>query len=75
VGEKPQLLAILWRGNTLFPSGYGVYESVALPGATTPHLYKMVVTSPTQIEGQNIWIVPGCATIINNFHLVLDTAT
>lgn len=66
--------AILWYGNTLLPLGFGYYESEPLPGATTPHIYKMTVISPTQIEGQNIWIVPGCATIINNFHLVLDMA-
>ena len=64
-----------WYSNTLFPSGYGVYKSVPNPGATSPHLYTMVVTSPTHIEGQNVWIVPGCATITNNFHLELQKAT
>lgn len=66
--------AILWSSITLYPVGYGVYESLPNPGATTPHIYRMTVTSPTQIEGVNTWIVPDCATIVNNFHLVLESA-
>lgn len=57
--------AILWTRYRLLPSGYGVYES-----EEATRRIKMVVTSPTQIEGQDVWIVPGCATLINNFHLV-----
>ncbi|MEZ4671811.1 MAG: SH3 domain-containing protein [Anaerolineae bacterium] len=62
--------SIEWYSNVLAPVGFGVYEGDHGPN----RIFKMVVVSPTQIEGQNIWIVPGCATIINNFHLVLDRA-
>ncbi len=64
-----------WNDITLLPIGYGVYQSLPNPGATDPRIFRMAVTSATQIEGTLTWIVSGCATIVNNFHLVLDKAS
>lgn len=60
--------SIIWRGERLEDVGFGVYEFIS-----AVHHMRMVLVSPTQIEGQDVTFVPGCV-LDNDFHLTFEEA-
>jgi hypothetical protein len=64
--------SIIWKGMPLYRVGTGIYEGESSSTGQYPSTqrYRLIMVSPTEIMGQDTWILTSC-TINNNFRLVL----